>query len=384
MKKQSSVLLLVIMMVSFSVTGCNAAESLEHESQIESISQIETMQEDSNFMSSVFDDPEYSYTPNHSYQSYVRYLDGTTYTATNRGLFEQRDGSSKWVRLDWGNVIGTGDFLDDDLFYSVGNEGKKLSTENEQISDVYEGEDIILKITAEKRDTGSQIYLSYQSGYVEGLVLDTEGNVKEVLSMEENYRYESENKLYEKKLENTDSDFDMSLSRSDIDPCLSRKTYGKEYYSWWNSNQSGINIRTLVSIGFENGRGISLELTDFFYSCMVTPWGIVYYDAEKHDDIYLLSHKGEKKKKLWGSENGSFSFINYDEEDLYGILEKDGERYISRIDFQSGEFENIHTLKDKVDKFDVLNGWIYYYNSLDMIERRKISSPEETEVISEN
>lgn len=74
MKKQSSVLLLVIMMVSFSVTGCNAAESLEHESQIESISQIETMQEDSNFMSSVFDDLEYSYTPNHSYQSYVRYL----------------------------------------------------------------------------------------------------------------------------------------------------------------------------------------------------------------------------------------------------------------------------------------------------------------------
>ncbi len=117
---------------------------------------------------------------------------------------------------------------------------------------------------------------------------------------------------------------------------------------------------------------------------MVTPWGIVYYDAEKHGDIYLLSHKGEKKKKLWGSENGSFSFINYDEEDLYGILEKDGERYISRINFQSGEFENIHTLKDKIDKFDVLNGWIYYYNSLDMIERRKISSPEETEVISEN
>ena len=48
-------------------------------------------------------------------------------------------------------------------------------------SDVYEGEDIILKITAEKRDTGSQIYLSYQSGYVEGLVLDTEGNVKDCL-----------------------------------------------------------------------------------------------------------------------------------------------------------------------------------------------------------
>ena len=382
MKNQT--LVLGIILALFSVIGCGSTEPLVHENQTDSTSRIENEQENSNYMSSVFDTPEYSYIANHSYQSYVRYSDGTTYVAANRGLFAQPDGSSKWIRLDWGNVIGIGDFLDDDLIYSVGREVKKYSASNEQISDIFEGEDIILKITAEKSDTGSQIYLFYQSGYIEGLVLDTEDNVKEILGMEKNYRYESENKLYVRKLENPDGDYDMSSIRSDIDPCLSRKAYGKEYYSWWNSNQPGINERTLVSSGFEDGKGVSLELTDFYDTCMVTPWGIVYYDAEKHGDIYLLSHTGEKKKKLWESKDGSFSFINYDEEELYGILKRDEEQYVSRINFKSGEIENIYALKEKIDKFDVLNGWIYYYNNLDMIERRKISAPEETEVISGN
>jgi hypothetical protein len=80
----------------------------------------------------------------------------------------------------------------------------------------------------------------------------------------------------------------------------------------------------------------------------------------------MITHENWDQKQMWdGITYGDFDLVNYDNDYIYGIYQRDedSEKYVARIPYKGSGIELLFTAEDMAEnQFDVGLEWIYYKN----------------------
>lgn len=377
MKKNCYIILGTLIVTS--LMGCSVPNTIEPAESAGNISESSTLPNDS------FKVPEYEYIINNPFNSYVKYFNETTYAAAPNGLYAKKDDTEGWELIDIG-YIGMGAEFNGDLYYSCDNLVKRLNLDTHEISTLCDSEEPIYKITFEQWNGENRIYFFAESGCVQEALLDENGEILELIPLEETTNYQEYNSRYQYAIsypETVESDpyWYLSFGVDLIDPCFSRKYWNGINYSSSHVSMSGntdIRLMRSYQFNFSEKRGEVIEYGKYYDKCIATNWGLVFFDEHQHDMIHLMSLDGKREKILWNRDEERFDFITFDDDYLYGFYEKDEKAYVARISFQTEEFEILFPKSEDYGHFDILNDHIYYLDSDSQLKCQDIQSGEIT------
>lgn len=352
---------------------------------VESTVSVDNAEEDIILPDDIFEAPEYEYIINNPFNSYVKHFNETTYAATPDGLYAQKDDTKGWELIDVG-CIGMGDEFNGDLYYSCDNLVKRLNLNTHEISTLCDSEEAIYKITFEQWNGENHIYFFAESGCVQEALLDENGEILELVPLDETTNYQEYNSRYRYKISypesvKNDPYWDLSFSVDLIDTCFSRKYWnGTNFFSVHASMSGNTDIRFMRAyrFNFSERRGEIIEYGKCYDKCIATNWGLVFFDEHQHDRIHLMSLDGKREKILWNRNEEHFDFITFDDDYLYGFYEKDEKAYVGRISFQTEDFEILFSKSEDYEHFDILNDHIYYLDSNSQLKCQDIQSGEIT------
>lgn len=352
---------------------------------VESTVSVDNAEEDIILPDDIFEAPEYEYIINNPFNSYVKHFNETTYAATPDGLYAQKDDTKGWELIDVG-CIGMGDEFNGDLYYSCDNLVKRLNLNTHEISTLCDSEEAIYKITFEQWNGENHIYFFAESGCVQEALLDENGEILELVPIDETTNYQEYNSRYRYKISypesvKNDPYWDLSFSVDLIDTCFSRKYWnGTNFFSVHASMSGNTDIRFMRAyrFNFSERRGEIIEYGKCYDKCIATNWGLVFFDEHQHDRIHLMSLDGKREKILWNRNEEHFDFITFDDDYLYGFYEKDEKAYVGRISFQTEDFEILFSKSEDYEHFDILNDHIYYLDSNSQLKCQDIQSGEIT------
>lgn len=359
--------------------GCSITDTSEPAGTEHNAEESSTLPDD------IFEMPEYEYIINNPFNAYVKYFNETTYAATPDGLYAQKDDMESWELIDIG-YIGMGDEFNGDLYYSCDNLVKRLNLETHEISTLCDSEEPIYKITFEQWNGENRIYFFAESGCVQEALLDENGEILELIPLEETTNYQEYNSRYQYALSypetvESDPDWYLSFGVDLIDPCFSRKYWNGINYSSSHVSMSGntdIRLMRSYQFNFSEKRGEVIEYGKYYDKCIATNWGLVFWDENQHDMIHLMSLDGKREKILWNRDEERFDFITFDDDYLYGFYQKDDKDYVGRISFETEEFEILFQKSENYEHFDILNDHIYYLDSDSQLKCQDIQSGEIT------
>lgn len=356
MKKLRKVLVLLGFILIYICSGCGEKTDSVDISELPDISTEEPK--------TGFQEPYFIYTPNHPYQKNTRYTENSIYVSTSNGLYRRGSESDDWIKMDDGNIM-LGDIYEDKIYYGKGNQVRAINLETNNIEDIMQCEEKVENVTIFEKSSGEKIinYI-HPERYVEAYILNEQNMPTQRLTDTDDYGYYggSNNYHYLKtELGWTETQIEQSLSSyvEELDPCFSTKQYGRRYGSDW---EPGINNRKLWR-RYDND---ITYITPFFNKCLITNWGSIYYDKREIKNIYIITHENWEVKQIWdGVTYGSFDLVNYDNDYVYGIYQKDenSEKYIARIPYRGSGIELLFSAEDMAEsQFDVASEWIYYEN----------------------